>query len=290
MRVGRLMDVDLSVAARWQLFHSHVAFLSLSFCVVWENWSHRQHPEPRLCEKVHPGLFLWGETESSVWHVSYSLWCWHRNLPDSPMCCPSPGFLLSLCLFVSPSPSVSSSVIIDAAYLLTVMCKGLDQWKGDKYFRWVLPSIFTLRFKSKCVARDPRWFTMCSSLPCTRLSISVSFTTLNGFWVENGPLQHKLDLIGEFSAPSARNLSHLCQLSLIPMQIFTEPVSCALEQEFKCSVAVICFRVKCIISSPVVKCNCKNNNPSIFYCSNKIIMETWCKFRFLFVKVTMHQN
>lgn len=53
---------------------------SLSFCVVWENWSHWQHPESRLCEKVHPGLFLWGETESSLWHVSYSLWCWHTDI------------------------------------------------------------------------------------------------------------------------------------------------------------------------------------------------------------------
>lgn len=285
------MDVDLSVAALWQLFHSHVAVLSLFLCSLGE-----------LKSSITP----WTQTlwESTSWTISlrrnrifgltcklFPLMLTHRNLPDSPMCCPSPGFLLSLCLFVSPSPSVSFSVIIDAASLLTVMCKGLDQWKGDKYFRWVLSSIFTQRFKSKRVARDPRWFTMCSSLPCTRLSISLSFTTLNGVcWVEKRPLQCRLHLIGEFRVPSARNLSLLCQLLLIPMQIFTEPTSCASEQEFKCSLTVIWFRVKCIISSPVVKCNWKNNTPSIFYCLDKIIMATGCKFKFWFVKVTMQRN
>ncbi len=96
---GLNRDVDLSVC---QLFHSHdVVVLSLFLCSLGE-----------LKSSTTP----WTQTlwESTSWTISsrrsriYALTCklfplmlTHRNLPRSAMSCPTPVFLLSLCL--SPS-------------------------------------------------------------------------------------------------------------------------------------------------------------------------------------------
>lgn len=44
------------------------------FCLpVWTNRGHRQHPQPRLCAQIHPGLFLRGEAESTLRPVSLTI-------------------------------------------------------------------------------------------------------------------------------------------------------------------------------------------------------------------------
>lgn len=64
-------QVSHILETRGTLMASHFCFL----LPVRQNRSHRQHPQPWLCPQIHPGLFLWGETKSTVWPVSKQIHC-----------------------------------------------------------------------------------------------------------------------------------------------------------------------------------------------------------------------
>lgn len=52
------------------VFFPLLTSICLFFCAVWPNRGDRQHPEPRLCQKVHLGLLFRGKAKPSLWLVS----------------------------------------------------------------------------------------------------------------------------------------------------------------------------------------------------------------------------